>query len=534
MPASLLDLPSELLDTVLLNLQKRQLKAIRLTARDLSKAAASHLFRSYTLYPHLESFDKLLCIAKDNKIGPLVRLLEYNTAFRCLPRLPFRAFGLGRRETMTQAQHNELSSYLRTLHKNTLMGGNTSDELTQMEFFQRIVPRLSGLRSIRILETPDGFGLPDFYARSLPNGCRWIPYAQIRLDQEIADDPEPRQSHALAMLAGARQLATLNTLEVNGMQWDDFLGQPDLFKRPILFRDALGRLTTLELKIRAGGTDHLWDGDVILNLQDMLQLAGALERLVLWFRDVDEFFVGGEQVYDFKDDEHCRSIFQLYFDDDPVESSIVPELIPRLTWSLKLRYLELRGLVCTFKEFKKILRQCCTSLRILNLSGLILLPEVRRGRRACLVHMFKWMQKHLQLSEFEPHGPFTNGGRQTWIIRGLPSPEGSIYKKLVAFVTSPDPTTLECPIDHLAVPEGYFDLACKTYQKETPKILHEPKYQGDESFLTNYDDHDDVPSEAEETEDDASDESELTNESDGQDSEASNDEWESASNDSLD
>ena len=141
------------------------------------------------------------------------------------------------------------------------------------------------------------------------------------------------------------------------------------------------------------------------------------------------------------------------------------------------------------------------------------------------------MREHLDLDELKLEGFFTNGGMQNWTFldaRGLnKGAQPTLYARILGFVVKDG----SCPVEHLEIPDNYFDLGKLKYSKQAPEELKKDKrYQGDESLCILYEDHDYVPS-------DNDSESETGSESETEDTEGSgseNNEWESASEDSLD
>ena len=554
-------IPPELLNLILQHSGKKELKSLRLTSKRFRDVTTPRLLQHYTLYPHESSFDRLLAIADTATLSESIEELEINTAFRALARVPprylvppiaepynrFKKVSEKVKKRKSPDQVAKVAIALRTIYSKTFAGGNTSDELSQMVFLQHIFPKLSNLKRLRITDAFSHIDLPHFYTTLLPDFCISSTKAYTRLLQEFHDDENVQQSYVFGVLAAARDVRSLTTFQMHGIDWEDLLGMPDLFMRPILYRDSLARLKHLELTTEMG--KHHWDGDVTLNLQAMLKLAVKLQNLVLWFRKADEAEVGGESLYDWAYEEHCRSNFQLELNEHDEDFEGMLEIPARLTWSSSLRHLDLKGLVCTSEEMQSILSHCCESLRSFELSDVILVPQTRTGPRACFVKLFKWMQQHLHLEELKLEGFFTNGGMQHWqflsesLHRSVE--EEDLKTKVVNFVVRGG----SCPLDHVEIPDGYFDLGKLRYKKEAPKLLaKDEKYRGDETLYMDYPDHEEVPSdeeEDEEEEDDDEDDSDEEDSDEGEDSDADtnasdaeeageDDEWQTASEDSGD
>lgn len=523
MSAKMLDLPAELLDEIFALCDKKSLKALRQTCTKLS-SATSWLFRSFTLYPHLDSLDILCAISKHPNISGLVKTLDYETAYWCLPRIKAGHF---------KATREDVIASLQKIHESTLVGGNPSDELTQMHFLQESMPQLINLQTIRVHGVPSGRELPDFYRSRLPNKATWCSKAWAKLKADLMDEPEPKQTYALMMLAGAKSLNSVQSFQITGIQWDDFMGHPGLFARPLLFKDSLRGLKTLDLRASEDYTDHLWDGDVVFNLQTMLQLCTSLESLTVWLRCAAEIYVGGETCYDYTYDEHCESIFQHNFEDEIYESRTPSKCSTQLNWSPNLRSFNTKGLVITMSELKNILKQLAPALRELTMSDLIVLPHSRRGSRPCLIRLFRWMRRYLQLQSIGLEGTWCNGGRQN-ITFSNSSNTSCLRKKLEDFVTSqPSTEKQECPLSFMAIEHGDFDHGSGRYSASIPQQLQEKMdgrcdTRGDDSVAIRYDDFDDVPSEDEDDDDTDSEEGSYDSEAYAGESVQADSDWESA------
>ncbi|KAK5946904.1 hypothetical protein PMZ80_001049 [Knufia obscura] len=553
---SLQGLPPELSALILQHLDKKELKSLRLASKSFRDATTTPLFQHYTLYPHETSFERLLSIANTPALSCSVVELEINTAFRSLARIPprylvppipelYNRFGRVSDKVKKRKPPDQIAKVataLRNIYSKTFAGGNTSDELSQMVFLQRIFTQLSKLRHLRITDAFYNNDLPSFYSTLLPEFCTSDTKAYSHLLQDFTDDENVQQSYALGVLAATRDVSSLRKFQMHGIDWEDFLGIPDLFKRPILYRESLARLKHLEMTTEMG--KHHWDGDVTLNLQALLRLADNLEVLILWFRSADDAEVGGETLYDWAYDEHCKSNFQLDLADHDEDFEGPIEVPARLTWSSVLRQFELKGLICTSGEIESILAHCAVSLESLSLSDLVLVPETKTGPRACFVKLFKWMQQNLHLQELELEGFFTNGGMQDWTFLHdtvYASTEENLKGKVLGFVLH----GAACPLDHLEIPDGQFDLGKMRYKKEAPAMFKKDEtFKGDESLYMEYNDHEDVPSDVEDEDSDEDDdddddhddedEDEDTESDDSGTEEVDEDEWESATDGSLD
>ena len=357
----------------------------------------------------------------------------------------------------------------------------------------------------------------------------------MKLKEAIADEPEPKQTYALMLLAGARTLNNLQSLTITGIQWDDFLGHTGLFDRPLLYKQALSELKHLDLRSADDYSEHLWDGDVVLNLQTMLQLCTSLESLVLHLRYPLEILVGGESAWDYTHDEHCQSIFQHEFEEERFNTSS-PKSIAQLSWSTHLRSFESKGLVITFTELKSVLTHMASSLRVLNLSDLILIPETRRSPRPCLVRLFRWLRKGLQLDHIGLEGTWCNSGRQNITFTRSNNPK-CLRDQLQEYIVSKSAMHRQCPLGFLTIEEGYFDYGSRTYSDSIPQILmnhmssssHDTR--GDESVAIKYEVFVDIPSDEEDDEEETDSNDDNSDAYSIESGENTNDEWESATDD---
>lgn len=159
---------------------------------------------------------------------------------------------------------------------------------------------------------------------------------------------------------------------------------------------------------------------------------------------------------------------------------------------MRLAHLKLDQIMCKSKELRSALRYCSKTLRGLALSCVVLMPEERFGSRACFVDLIKWVHKCLELQEIRLEGFFSNGGMQGWIARlkarclteGRHSLRDVCLQEIVhEFILKGGP----CPLDHVAIALGHYDLHKKVYTAGVPAGLAAEEYAGDCSWVMKYD-----------------------------------------------
>lgn len=499
MATQLLALPAEILDEIWSFLDKKTLKELRSTSHACEGLSTQPLFHSYTIYPHVRSFERLVYIAETPHLAIHVHQMRYNTLFiGLLDMISARIKSVWSKD-ITLADRKLMLDNTQAEKEQVILAGRTVDEMTQLTYLQRAFACLLNLEDIKVIE---GSGmdislLPTKYAQRYPSFYREIismtcgRFEHTRLEKGmigpyyIAEQPYSRA----VIMAGHCLPKPLKALRIQGVTFDTlFYGLP--FKnRGCIFDGLFRNLRKLTIDSPSGpALPH----SIVVNVQSMLEQMTSLEELTLIFRRIFEVEVYDRQIEDIMSDI-CVSYFEIGSPSDP------KKLPARLTWSTGLRKLTLGGLVCTEKEFQNILKQCAKSLTSLRLMyGIVIVPESRDEPRACLVRVLKWIRKHLSLKYFQIGGLSTNGGMQFWnapetLDSRLPLPlKESLYAKVTRFVVDGG----ECPLEHLAIPAGYHDLHKRSHSAKTPETLYEPEFEGDSSWTMEYrdemDDNDDI------------------------------------------
>ena len=297
----------------------------------------------------------------------------------------------------------------------------------------------------------------------------------------------PVGTYTCAMLVALANLQyPCQHLRVTEMHWQPFLSNNDWAKYPPLLGNVFSCLLSLELKATpyASNNRELEKEELdIEKLQLVLRSATIIERLSLCIQQLaarpDHYGFNSRKLVD-----RTESLFYNRLLDRRPDHGRIPA---RLTWSPKLSHLELAGIVCTSKELKLVLENCSQTLHTLKLYSVGLMPQEEKGARACFVDLFKWMQKHLELEEITLEGLLVNGGMQAWEVRSRcwavePPAAGWLRDRVHEFILRGG----ACPLDHVAVPPGYFDVYTEDYITGTLTDLTLPEFGGDESWRIEY------------------------------------------------
>ncbi|KAK5076344.1 hypothetical protein LTS08_006975 [Lithohypha guttulata] len=484
----LLSLPPELLQEVWNFLDKKSLKALRSTSRLCNKWSTPQLFRDFAIYPHVRSFERFINVSSSPGLAVFVQSIHYNTRFLRLTDMILRRLESVYSKDISEEERRIVTERALKLHKQNLQAENPMDDITQVIYFQRAFPSLPNLASITVqdalpstyehLHSPRDGGLPHFYSQIVDETCGR--FEHTRLEQGMWGQPRCRSTYSRAVLMTLHCLPRhLDNLKLVGLRWGPFLLQGDFAKHEAYFRSTFANLKSLQLK--APSRDPKFPLPLTFcNLQAILKEMVQLQSLTISFQSLDSIEVIGQHMEDLTSGRACRSFFA-------ARRSDITATPARLSWSPKLRHLKLSGLVCTSKEVKSILKHCSKSLVSLKLGGLILVPEEPEGPRACLVDLFKWMRRHLKLEKFGLGGAFTNGGMQDWFVNKWADadPDNTrLRTKLRDYVLNGG----ECPLDHVCIAPGFYDVHKKSHMHEVPSTLKEGGFGGDETWEMSYND----------------------------------------------
>lgn len=490
MATQLLALPPEILDTIWACLDKKSLKQLRATSHLCERLSTQLLYRSFSLYPHMRSLERLVAVAESPHLAVHVHQIRYNTLFcGVLDIISSRIHSVWSKDISVVDKQLMLSK-VRAEAEQLLLAGRAIDDIAQATYLQRAFACLPNLEDVKVIEGSgyDATLLPSKYTHRYPHFYKQIidetcgKFEHTRLERGmlgpyfLAEGPYSRP-----VIMAAHCLTTpLKSLRLQGMTFDRLFVGVSFANRGIIFTKLLKNLKKLTLD--SPSSPAFSHPLVMPNLQTMLQQLVNVEELTLIFRRIYEVEVCDRQIEDF-----MSGICLSYFDIGPTPTNAI-KLPARLTWSSSLRKLTLGGLVCTEKDFESILKHCSKSLRSLRLMhGIIIVPESNDDPRVCLVRMLKWIRRHLRLKNFQVCNLFTNGGMQYWEIpeyrnSGPLASDDSLYMRVIKFILEGG----ECPLEHVAIPAGHHDLHKKTHSYDVPVSLKAVDFGGDDSWSMNY------------------------------------------------
>lgn len=481
--SSPLELPDEILEIILNGCDISTLKALRLASSRLERLATILVFRHVQLYPHMQSFEQLFSIASSQRLCHYVQTLHYDARWRgILPLVQFHVLEdhrSGTRDVLKQRQ--KFRQHIHKVNSQSLQAWHTGHQLTMMSVLEDTFASLLNLKEIVVNEAtrsfeaqprPDSEELPLFYQRLISGYQSHIDQTPHR--RSVREEPKPSVHPCfLAFLAAARRLpGSLDAFRVEGMSWRSFEA-PDLFKYSRNYINTLAKLKTLELGVDPSESYNPRIPQICENLQDLLRMAVNLEKLRLELSKLRCGLPRRPYTREIMNSSYHRphlSIFQL--------RDLRERLPPCLTWSTKLKYLHLQGLICTQEELHSVLSACSQSLKELELARIIVLPDTPNGPRACLVKLIKFIQSHMQLEMVDFQGYMTNCGMQRWRFPSSPVDCG-FKNEVIRFIVQGGP----CPLEHVKIHHGYYDLGKQTWTAVVPSMLREKDYYGDASWI---------------------------------------------------
>ncbi|KAK5938298.1 hypothetical protein PMZ80_009268 [Knufia obscura] len=497
----LLSLPLEVLSMTWLYLDNKFLKSTRLTCMYLEQLSTPLLFECFTIFPHLRSLQRFVAAATCVRIAKHIHKLEYDARWVRTTKDLVRDVARNLKERIDAGSDipkaREAMRTASIIHSQMIEAGSSTDDLAQVGYLSKAFACLPNLKVIHLLDARKVFGsvlragplsmyyhgvveLPPFYAQFL----REVDLDPRRtLDNEQYQQDFPPSTYARAMFAALISLPNpLQQLRVTELDWDLLLLDGNYQKFSIFLSDVLARLKLLELKPQYSQD---LSGLASENLSVILQAAVNLERLSLCLGDCSD----PAELYGLNSRKTVDKSVSM-FD----TSTIGIKLPARLTWGSRLSHLELEELKCRSKEMKSVLKHCGKTLRSLTIDSIVLLPEEQLGKRACFVDLFRWMQKHLGLTEISLQGLFSNGGMQGWQVGLCYIPRHrqadcqpnhvSLHDRVHEFILRGG----SCPLDHVAIAAGHYDLHKESYTAKTPAELMGPEYAGDDSWTMDYHD----------------------------------------------
>ena len=495
--AQFLSLPVELLENILARIQAPDLKALRQTSKFLQRLSTPRLYAKFTLFPHVRSFERLLSIAESDSLRLHVQHLEYDTGYLGLTDRFIRRLQTVWSSEIPADEKKKAIEHAQTINSQKMRADVALDNLAQLDYLERAFARLVNLRHIVVEDScehlDEGFTreeLPSFYRQLAEETCGRFPHTRLEHGTlGVRHVSRATYTHAV-MIAAGKLPQPLEHLELYGLNWQNFLQQGTFSKFTRLPELSMAGLRTLHLC--AEGAGYFPDSRAMANLQTLLRAAVNLEKLVFTDRWCDDIRLYGPHLIDDDIGTTCNSMFQPRY----LEQASVP--IPaQLIWSSKLKYLDLYGITISSKEFKNVLKPCCETLEFISLGNMMLMPEdftQSRGLetpRACWVNMFKWMQRHLKsLKSVNIASRLTNGGMQHWLIGHAEREPNPLRTRVYEFLLKGGP----CPLEHVSIKPGDFDLKKKKWKGDIPEILETDEYAGDESWQMEYNDESDLDS----------------------------------------
>ncbi|KAJ9653017.1 hypothetical protein H2198_007764 [Neophaeococcomyces mojaviensis] len=485
--AHLPSLPLELLDLILNEVENFELKTLRRTSKFLNKLSTPRLFARFVLYPHTRSFERLISISESDHLRHHVQRLDYDTTYLGVTPWLVKHSEAVWSEGIRPEDKKKVLKHARQLDSQRIRSSDIMDNLAQVHYLEQAFPALTNLKHLELcelgyLESTEPFfdrdSMPHFYKQMEEETCGQFPHTRLpRGPLGLIHSGLETYAHALLM-AASKLPHPLEELRLYGVTWFNLLLQSDLSRHQPLFQKHLANLKSLCFV--AGECQYFPGALAMTKFQNLLRAATNLEEFVLCVKGSWENKTYGHAFIDEGTGERISSMFQGI---QPKNAGPVPA---QLTWTPKLRYLDLYGLHCTAKEFKSVLKACVTTLESISLATIILLPESEdiECPRACWVKVFKWMQRHLKSPKFlNINGVLTNGGLQQWSINPLNEDPDCLRMKTYKFLLEGGP----CPLEHLAIQPGDYDVKMKTHFDNFPvELILDKKYKGDESWHTEY------------------------------------------------
>ncbi|KIV90453.1 hypothetical protein PV10_07760 [Exophiala mesophila] len=426
-------LPNEVLQLIVQNLEKVDLKNARLACKTLASMAEPILFRELVLVPYQDCLEEFIHFDKSGVTRHTITLI-YDTRWRFVSRT-------------LRKPHVRLDSDI-LLEDLAFVGfRNRGDQALEILFLVSCLQVLPALRSIRILESDvstwprhDTTLAPSYFTRMLGT-------AQITATVPWARDTNPLgySGSMVALLALSASRKPITNLHMMGVDSElfHFGVSSDDSRELALLRNLLSRVAVLDLSFKfcmAGDMEEDFD-----RIASILQLARNLRVLHIEFPDRDPRI-----AHDNPDGHSCLS-------------SLVRDLnydlcvTPRFP---KLEHLSLGSMFCQEEELLALVQGVQKTLKTLSLSTIVLLQPDTSDRESCWVRFFKELRK-CKIPDVQVGGLLYNWKAdempsQRWAVKKSPSEPTSLKSRLQRWVTAK--IDGECPLHPLAVrnyEEGY-------------------------------------------------------------------------------
>ncbi|MBA7491851.1 hypothetical protein ES702_02399 [subsurface metagenome] len=485
---NLLSLPTEILEAVWDHLACADLKNLRLVCKSTAQAASPHLFHTITFYPHLESLDQLTELCKTTHIALHVQKLIYDCHLRfLLDTMLHRIDSAPQYKALDHQARQAINLRISRVIDQYIDHRNLNDQLELAFKLREIFLRLPNVQMVSVVERDvplDFERMSRFYSRIFGNTL-------CQILRNVAEKPYYAEagnedSNMITILFSTTSLVKpLKNFELSSSLYG-WMEDEKTFNRYSRCSRALEVLEELHLSFTDETLSLLLSNTC--NLQALLKQARNLTRLKLEMGRIRQGvcfrtengqirYAGDRRTYG------CPT-FQGAQLSHLGGTSKNPEA--RLTWSTKIRTLELGGLKCSGDDLKKVLKHVSGSLDNLTLSDFILIPSlilVNQSPRGCLVQTIKWLQKSLKLRTMSFAGTITNFGMQHWVIyQGKNNHPSSLYRRVTNFVVNGGP----CPLDFVAIPSGWHDLGKEQYGFEFRWRFGHGEYNGDDGWRMMY------------------------------------------------
>ena len=490
-------LPPELLEDILNHLSMKDWKTLRLTNKNISAPATSKLFRNFVLYSHENSFRRLESIANHETIRHLVIALTYDGRFLDVPLKISRQFTSVWSSQISEAEYKDLWDLASQLSSNRIKASTIIASGRQIVFLMEMFQKLPNIFEIAVHDLQENEHmqvrkdeLPHFYEQMLLDTCNKHKHTSLGdVPLTVASGHGTKEHYSYIVLHSlqylTRPLTVLKLYNVDFSHMDDTTDTKYLYG---VLENSLRNLRHLTIRnslvSEQGNVAVMYH---MINLRGLLRLCSDVSELCL--------VLSNNQDMETEAQEPGRVLFSwlrlLMTDTLDWATSI------RLVYSSRLTLLELGGLMLSGTELKHVLKPCMRTLRIMKLSGLIIVPDVdmdfkmKRTPRVCLVRLLTWIQKHFDLTEFRIKSRLSNCGMQDWVF----------YPDKVPNVRSQisDRDTLSrledymvqgghCPLQEFSIENDYFDFRCKSWNTPPPiaDLVQSEYLNGDDRFQVSY------------------------------------------------
>jgi hypothetical protein len=426
---SLLCLPHEILDLIIVYVPRRDLKSLRSACKQFSTTTDPTLFHTIVLVPCPASFHLFTALPHHARISPHVKRLVYDDRWPDISRrirnnLPTASNRSGNR--LAPARLFEILDHL-----NQVAGCSENAGWNEVAHFKQVLEMLPSLRSVSVFSSHEhdmSARLPRFYSRICADILDDI--SETTLLPNCHQHSTKGQS---ALLAIAQCRAKITHIHLNGLSWRQISHSPG--EPRALIGPAFATVRHLELSFGPAQHDLLLRGRALLGkIGPALSQAIHLEILRLDFGD-DTAQVDVEEDEDFPSRSWC----------------MLSALFKSEHQYRNLRELDLQNMRFSEAGFINFLNRHAGTLNVLRLNSVELVAAAQSDS-PCWQRIFKHLQSALTLREVVLQDGLYISGGGVWISMH-PRPEerfpGCLLDQVVQFILHGG----ECPIR-----AGYHDL----------------------------------------------------------------------------